>query len=97
MDKKYTKSILLFVHIILGAILTFFTLLAMSDYKRNVVMGLLISIVILFLYFILLKKSASFFNQGRVGVSYFLAIGGFFLLMFIQLINCTNSIALYMH
>ena len=97
MKKNYKKSFLLFVHIILGGILTFLTLVAMGDYKKNVLIGLFISIVILFIYFIILKKSALSFNQDRIGVAYFLAIGGFFSLMFAQFINCSNSVVFYMH
>jgi len=97
MNKNYKKSFLLFTHIILGGLLAFLTLVAMSDYRKNVFIGLFVSIIILFLYFILLKRSAYFFNQGRVGIAYFLTIGGFFSLMFAQLINCSNSITFALH
>ena len=96
-NKNYKKSFLLFIHIILGGLLTFLTLLAMNDYTKNILSGLLVSIIILFFYFILLKKSAFFFNQGEVGIAYFLAIGGFFSLLFAQLVNCSNSIISYLH
>lgn len=89
---NYKKSFLLFTHIVLGATLAFFTLLAMQDYTKNLILGYSISLVILLLYFIVLKKSAYFYNKAQVGGAYFLAIGGFFTLMFIQIINCSNSL-----
>ena len=92
MKKNYKKSLLFVIHILLASILAFFTALAMSDYKRNMIIGISVSIIILILYFFLLKKSASLFTQERVGFAYFLAIGGFLGLTFIQLINCMNSI-----
>jgi len=92
MKKNYKKSALIVIHILLALILIFFTALAMSDYRKNILLGYFISLSIFILYFFLLKKSASLFTEERVGFAYFLAIGGFLGLMFIQLINCINSI-----
>ena len=89
---NYKKSFLLFTHIILGAILLFFTLLAVTDYTKNLILGYFISFIIVVIYFIVLKKSASLYNIAHVWGAYFLAIGGFVSLMFIQMINCTNSL-----
>ena len=94
--KNYKKSFLLFTHIILSSILIFFILLAMKDYSKNILMGFSLSIVILLSYFFVLKKSIDYFKQNRLGIAYFLTIGGFFSLLFLQMINCSNSIR-WMH
>jgi len=97
MKKNYKKSILIFINVLFAIILTFFTILAMNDYRHNVIIGSSVSILVLISYFFILNKSLYFFNQERIGLAYFLSIGGFFGLMFIQLINCSNSVTLSFH
>ena len=91
MKKNYKKIFLIFVDILLSSILIFFTFIAIKDYNHNILLGTFISISILILYFFILKKSLYFFNQERIGLAYFLTIGGFFSLIFIQIVNCANS------
>jgi len=54
-------------------------------------------LVIVVIYFFVLKKSAYFYNKAHVWGAYLLAIGGFISLMFIQMINCTNSLDFLLH
>jgi len=95
-EYNYTKSFLLVTHIILGGILIFFTVMAMMDYSKNIAMGLSVSLLILSFYLFILIKSVSFFKKAKVGVAYFLSIAGFVILMFSQIVNCSNSIR-WMH
>ena len=91
----YNKSFLLFWHIILGLGLTAFTLAPIAEYKNHALMAFIVSFTILLLYFLILKKSATVFNQGRAGFAYFLTIVGFIILVFTQFMNCANSIVIH--
>jgi len=93
---NYTKSFLLFTHIILGSTLTLFTIAWSLDYSRNLPQGYIFSALILLIYFFVLYKSASLFNKASIGASYFLTISGFIALAFSEMINCSNSIR-WMH
>jgi len=97
MKKNYKKIVLLFTHISFASVLIFFTIVAIKDYNRNVILGTLVSLTILTLYFFILKKSLHFFKQERIGLAYFLTIGGFLSLMFIQMVNCSNSYSFLLH
>ena len=93
---NYTKSFLLFTHIILGSFLTLITIGWSLDYNRNLPEGYIFSALILLLYFFVLYKSSTLFNKGSIGASYFLTISGFVALAFSEMINCSNSIR-WMH
>jgi len=94
---NYKKSFLLFTHIILGAILTFFTVIGVMSYNRNILLGFTISGFLLLGYFFVLKKSASLFNQNSIGGAYFLTISGFIVFAFMEITNCSNSYYWNMH
>jgi hypothetical protein len=97
MKKNYKKIILLFIQILLTSILLLFIIVVIRDYNKNILLGNSISITILLFYLFLLRKSFLFFNQERIGVAYFLTIGSFFSLMFIQFVTCSNSYIFNMH
>ena len=91
-NSKYTKSFLLFWHIILAYGLTFFTVTWSFNFSKNLFVGYIFSAIILLIYFFILYKSATLFNKGSVGASYFLTISGFIALAFSEMLNCSNSL-----
>jgi len=88
---NYTKSFLLFTHIVLGSILAIFTIGWTLNYTKNIPQGYLFSALILLIYSFTLYKSASLFNKGSIGAAYFLTISGFVALAFSEMINCSSS------
>ena len=96
-ENQYSKSFLLLVHVLLGGALGFFTILSTMGYSKNLLLGFTISGLILLVYFFVLKKSAELFTKKSVGAAYFLTISGFISLAFIEMINCSNSITIYLH
>jgi len=94
---NYNRSFLASLHIILGIIFTLFTFYIISNYTRNIIVGSSISMAVLILYLMLLKKSASLYNGENMGVAYFFTIGGFFVALFMQMSTCMNSITLNLH
>jgi hypothetical protein len=93
---NYSKSFLLFTHLVLGSILTLFTIAWSLNYSKNLPEGYIFSTIIVVIYFFVLYKSSSLFNKGSIGASYFLTISGFVALAFSEIINCSNSTA-WMH
>jgi len=91
-NRKYSKSFLLFTHIVLGGVLAFFTVAWTSEYSKNIFEGYIVSGLVLLAYIFVLRKSASLFSKGSVGAAYFLAISAFISLAFIEMINCSNSV-----
>jgi hypothetical protein len=88
----YNKSFLLFTHIILGAILAFFTISWTLEYSHNLTSGYFTSALVLITYLFVIYKSAKLFTQRSVGAAYFLTISGFIALAFIEIIGCSNSL-----
>ena len=96
-QKKYKNSGLLFLHIILVALFAFFTIVGVNSYNQNKLIGYVITVIILIIYFLVLKKSAKLFNKESVAPAYFLSISGFVALLFLQVMNCGNSYHWNMH
>ena len=93
---NYSTSFLLFTHIILGIILTLFTLLWGLEFSKNLPEGYIFSGLILLIYFVIVHTSTSLFKKGSTGAAYFLTISGFIALAFSEMINCSNS-TVWMH
>lgn len=88
---NYKTSFLLFTHLVLGTILTLFTVIWSLEYNKNLPEGYIYSATILLIYFFVLYKSAILFNKGSSPAAYFLTISGFVALAFSEMINCSNS------
>jgi len=93
---NYKTSFLLFTHLVLGSILTFFTVAWSLEYNKNLPEGYIFSGVILLIYIFILNKSISLFNKGNSAAAYFLTISGFMALAFSEIVNCSNSMR-WMH
>lgn len=93
---NYKKSFLLFTHLVLGSILTLFTVAWSLEYSRNLPEGYIFSGIILLIYIFILYKSISLFNKGNSAAAYFLTISGFVALSFSEIVNCSNSMR-WMH
>jgi hypothetical protein len=90
-EEKYSKSFLFFTHILLSAILVFFTFMWTLNYSKNLLVGYIVSTLVLLIYFFVVKKSVALFISNRVGASYFLTISAFISLAFAEMVNCSNS------
>ena len=88
---------LLFFQIILGLLFSVYSIAIMTDYSRNIPLGISLSVALLFLYYFMLFKSSKLYETEKRGQAYFLTIGGFFMVVFLQIITCANSITLYLH
>ncbi len=69
-----------------------FTAFTTANYSINLAQGYITSALIFISYPLILHKSHLLFTQNRVGLAYFLVIGFFLILAFIQMIGCANSI-----
>ncbi len=67
------------------------TVMTTMNYSRNLVQGYAISAVVVLSYPLILHKSHLLFTQNRVGLAYFLVIGLFFVLAFVQMVGCAGS------
>ena len=95
---NYKKSFLLFWHIILGLLLSLFTLIVGSAYLREQKpLGMISAIFILLLYIVILYHTSQLFNKNRVGVAYFLTISGFLVSLFVQFITCATLVPFRIH
>jgi len=88
---------LLFFQVILGLLFSVYSIGIMTDYSRNVPLGISLSVGLLFLYYFMLFKSSKLYENKKRGQAYFLTIGGFFVVVFLQFITCANSVSFYMH
>jgi hypothetical protein len=90
MNISYKKVLLIFVQLCCFSLLALFILIALAETRYFVTLGIIISLFILSTYLYIIKKSLDFLNQERLALAYFLTIGGFLALIFIQLISCTQ-------
>lgn len=88
---------LLFFQIILGLVFSVYSIAIMTSYNHNVPIGIILSVGLLFLYYFMLYKSSKLYENEKKGLAYFLTIGGFFIVVFLQIITCTNSLLFYSH
>jgi len=96
--RHYKKSFLLFCHILFGFTLVWFTFLVTDEYlRKEKLWGVVITLIMAILYFLLMTYSAKLFNKERYGLAYFLTIAGFLSTIFLQFITCVNSIPFQMH
>jgi len=68
-----------------------FTVLTTMNYSLNLAQGYITSAIVFLSYPLILNKSHILFTQNRVGLAYFLVIGFFLILAFIQMMGCANS------
>ena len=68
------------------------TVITTMNYTKNLIQGYAISTLVALSYPLVLHKSHLLFTQNRVGLAYFLIIGLFLVLAFIQMIGCAGSI-----
>ncbi len=91
------KTILFYTLLSTFSVLLFwFTALVTIDYSKNLIQGYTISIGVVLFYLFILYQSHLFFQKNRVGLAYFLLIGFFFILAFIQMVGCSGS-TVWMH
>ena len=86
-----TKYIFIIIATILGATFFVVSILFMSGYRSHENLAIFSGIVLILSYGFMLYKSFIFLNKNRVGLAYFLSIGGFLILSFLQMINCANA------
>ena len=91
----YTKSLLLFWHILLGGAFLFASISFMTGYTQDVMRGRVVSSIILLSFFYLLYVSAKLFNQQRRGAAYALTISSFLVGVFLQMMSCVNSVIIH--
>jgi len=72
-------------------VLFLFTASTTMEYTRNLTEGYTISALVFLSYPLILHKSHLLFTQNRIGLAYFLVIGLFLILAFIQMIGCADS------
>ena len=70
-----------------------FTALTTMEYSKNLTQGYVTSAIVALSYPLILHKSHLLFTQNRVGLAYFLVIGLFLILAFVQMMGCANSMA----
>ena len=92
-----TKYIFIIIATILGVTFFVVSMGFMSDYKNNIILAIFSGIVLILSYGFMLYKSFIFLNKNRVGLAYFLTIGGFLILSFLQMVNCVNASSFNMH
>jgi len=91
------KTIFFYIILITCTVLLFlFTASTTMEYTRNLTEGYAISAVVFLSYPLILHRSHMLFTQNRVGLAFFLVIGFFFILAFIQMIGCSGS-TVWMH
>ena len=91
------KTIFFYIIVITCTVLLFlFTASTTMEYTRNLIEGYAISAVVFLSYPLILHRSYMLFTQNRVGLAFFLVIGFFFILAFIQMIGCSGS-TVWMH
>ena len=88
----YQKSFLIVLHILLGGVFIWYTVMLIDGYTKNILLGSILSIVIALGYLYILNVSAKLFNKQKIGAAYFLTITGFLVGVFVQILTCTNSI-----
>ena len=95
---SYKNSFLIVVHVVLGiALIWFSSVLSMGYLQKDKPLGVLITIFMGILYFLLMAYSSKLFNQERYGLAYFLIITGFLSTIFLQFITCVNIIPFQLH
>ncbi len=91
------KTILFYIILITCTVVLFgFTASTTMEYTRNLTEGYSISAGVVLFYLFVLYRSHLFFQKNRVGLAYFLVIGFFLILAFIQMIGCSGS-TVWMH
>ena len=92
-----TKYIFGTIAVILGITFFFMSIVFMQGYRSHENLAIFSAIVLILAYGFTLYKSFIFLKQNRVGLAYFLSIGGFLILSFLQMINCANATPFNMH
>lgn len=92
-----TKYIFIIIATILGVTFFVFSILFMQGYRSHENLAIFSTIVLILSYGFTLYKSFIFLKQNRIGLAYFLTIGGFLILSFLQMINCANATLFNMH
>lgn len=88
---NYKKSFLLFLHIILGLILGYLTFVFIAEYlRKDKIVGIILSLLLFFAYLGVMKYTSKTLNKQKVGMAYFLTIGGFLFVVFLQITTCTT-------
>ena len=91
--KHYKKSFLLFLHILLSVTLTVLTYFLVMEYvRKDKIIGIVLSLFMLYAYFFLLKYAVRVFTQQKLGMAYLISIGGFLIVTFLQITTCANII-----
>ena len=88
-----TKYIFIIIATILGVTFFVVSILFMSGYGSHETLA----IVLILSYGFTLYRSFIVLKQNRIGLAYFLTIGGFLILSFLQMINCVNATPFNMH
>jgi hypothetical protein len=88
----YKKSFLIVWHILLGGVFIWYTIMIITGYTKNIMLGTTLSIAIAIGYIMVLRISAKHFNEQNIGAAYFLTITGFLVGVFVQIMTCSNSI-----
>ncbi len=86
-----TKYIFGTIAFILGITFFLVSILFMQGYRSHENLAIFSAIILILAYGFTLYKSFIFLNKNRVGLAYFLSIGGFLILIFLQMINCANA------
>lgn len=101
MNKKeisnFTRYLFSIIAVILGVTFTVISFSFMSGYRSYEDLARVTTLFLILLYGFTLYRSFIALNQARVGLAYFLTIGGFLLLSFLQMVNCANATSFSMH
>lgn len=91
MKTDFKKVFFYIVLAICSLTLLGFTVLTTINYSVNLAQGYIVSAIVFLSYPLILNKSYLLFTQNRVGLAYFLVIGSFLILAFVQMMGCANS------
>ena len=86
-----TKYIFIIIATILGATFFLVSMNFMSGYRKDENLAILFTILLMVLYGFSLYRSYISLKSNRVGLAYFLTIGGFLLLSFLEVLNCASA------
>ncbi len=92
-----TKYIFIIIATILGGTFFVVSILFMQGYRSHENLAIFSAIVLILSYGFTLYRSFIVLKQNRIGLAYFLTIGGFLILSFLQMINCVHATPFNMH
>ena len=95
-ERTYRGSLLSVMHFLFGIAAVAYSVFLVMNYRGNVLLGSLMTFGILFYYLWSMYTSISCYEEGSVSTArgIFAAVGGLFLVFFVNIAVCASSVGI---